>query len=194
MEGILNLKKNDILDLTKKDPSINKIRLCAGWDVVKKGFFNFGAKDFDLDLTALLLDENNHVLKNKGLIYYGEQKGIGIMLHGDNLTGSGDGDDEKITVVLNQIPVECKKIIFAAVIYEAEARNQVFGRVKNAYVRLVDEDKSDKEICRYNLSEDGGNNTGIIFAELSKQGNEWSFKAVGELFRGSIQTLVNSYK
>ena len=74
-------------------------------------------------------------------------------------------------------------IIFAVVIYEAEARKQIFGRVKNAYVRLVDEDKGDKEICRYNLSEDGGDNTGIIFAELSKQGNEWSFKAVGELLK-----------
>ena len=43
--SILNLQKNDILDLTKKDPSLNNIVLATGWDVVKRGFFSFGQAD-----------------------------------------------------------------------------------------------------------------------------------------------------
>ena len=51
-----------------------------------------------------------------------------------------------------------------------------------------------KEICRYNLSEDGKNNTAIIFADLYREGEEWNFSALGELKQSSIRSLYNSYK
>ena len=52
MVGVLNLKKNDVLDLTKTGPGLKNVMLAAGWDVAKKGFFKLGA-DYDLDLIAL---------------------------------------------------------------------------------------------------------------------------------------------
>ncbi len=94
MVGVLNLKKNDILDLRKAEPGLKHVMLGAGWDVAKKGFFNIGP-DCDLDLIALLLDSNDKLI-NRGVIYFGNLKGDGIYLHGDNRTGAGDGDDEKI--------------------------------------------------------------------------------------------------
>ena len=64
MVGVLNLKKNDVLDLTKTEPGLKNVMLAAGWDVAKKGFFKLGA-DYDLDLIAILLNENdkNEILK-----------------------------------------------------------------------------------------------------------------------------------
>ena len=194
MAGVLNLKKNDILDLTKRDPSLNKLRLCAGWDVASKGIFGIFKQDFDLDLSAILLDKNNKILKKNGIVYYGNLKGTGLFLHGDNLTGEGDGDDEMISISLNNIPNDCERIIFAVTIYDGIERNQSFGKVKNAYVRLLNEDKNDEEICRYNLTEAVGDNTAIVFAELNKINGQWSFKAVGDLFRGSLQTLANRFR
>ncbi|ENZ01343.1 TerD family protein [Clostridium thermobutyricum] len=192
--NMLNLKKNDILNLTKEDPSLNRIMLGAGWDVVeKKGFFSFGTKDYDLDLTAFLLDGDDKLI-HKGIIYFGAQKGKGIMLHGDNLTGEGDGDDEKISVELNNLPADCKKVLFSVIIYDAEKRKQSFSGVKNAYVRLIDEDKRGAEICRYNLSEDGGDNTAIYFAELIKEDSHWHFKARGEFLKGSLHTMAEMYR
>ena len=192
MSGVLNLKKNDILDLTKAEPGLNRVMLGAGWDVVKKGFFSF-ARDYDLDLVALQINENNKLLQN-GLIYFGHLVGQGIKLHGDNLTGAGDGDDEKISVELNNLSPNCKKVIFAVSIYDAVSRKQSFAGVKNAYVRLLNEDKGGQEICRYNLSEDGGNSTAIIFAELEKVNGNWQFKAKGELLQASVSQLANMYK
>lgn len=190
---MLNLQKNDILNLTKKDPTLNKMMLGAGWDVAeKKGFFGF-TKNIDLDLAAFLLNSNEKIIP-KGIIYFGNLKGRGIMLHGDNLTGEGEGDDEKISVVLNNLPPECKKIIFSVIIYNAASRKQNFGQVRNAYVRLLNEDKGGAEICRYNLSENGGDNTAILFAELERQGSEWSFKAKGELLKGSLNSIAEIYK
>ena len=192
--SLLNLQKNDILDLTKKDPSLNDIILAGGWDVVKRGLFNFGAADLDLDLSALLLDENDKLLGNEGIIYFGNQRGQGIFLHGDNRTGEGSGDDEKISITLDNLPINCKKVVFSVNIYDAEARRQNFSKVKNAYVRLLNSDKGNSEICRYNLTEDGGNNTSLIFAELEKVGSDWNFKAVGKLLEGSLNTLINEYR
>ena len=53
--GALNLQKNDILDLTKKNPGLEKVILGAGWDVASMG------QDFDLDIAAFLLNENGKV-------------------------------------------------------------------------------------------------------------------------------------
>ena len=39
--------------------------------------------------------------------------------------------------------------MFAVTIYEGKARKQSFSKVKNAYVRLLNEDKSCQEICAY---------------------------------------------
>ena len=51
--GILNLNKNDILDLTKRNPGLKKVSLGAGWDIANNGL------DYDLDIAAFLLDSNN---------------------------------------------------------------------------------------------------------------------------------------
>ncbi|MGL5378422.1 TerD family protein [Clostridium sp.] len=193
MSGILNLKKNDVLDLTKAEPGLNKVMLGAGWDVVKKSGFFSRAKDYDLDLVALQINEDNKLIKS-GLIYFGHQLGQGIRLHGDNLTGAGDGDDEKISVELSKLSSDCKKVVFAVSIYDAVARKQSFSGVKNAYVRLLNEDKNLQEICRYNLTEDGGESTSIIFAELEKINGNWNFKATGQLLKGTIKDITNMYK
>ena len=194
MTTLLNLQKNDILVLSKKDPSLKNILLGGGWDVAKKGFFGFGA-DYDLDLIALLLGEDGKLIKSsKSVIYYNDMVGQGIKLHGDNRTGEGEGDDEKISISLDKLPIECKKVVFAVTIYDAVRRRQSFSKVKNAYVRLVNEDKGNEEICRYNLTEDGGNNTGIIFAELFKENGNWQFKAIGKLLDATVSTLSQMYR
>ena len=193
---VLNLQKNDVLDLTKKDPSLSRLLVGAGWDVATKGglFGLFGGgSDYDLDLFAMKLNEKGHLMRN-GLVYFGKQKHDGIMLHGDNLTGEGDGDDEKISVDLASLPNECHRVVFGVAIYSADSRGQSFKNVKNAYVRLCDEQKGMAEICRFNLTEDGGNNTAIIMCELTKVNGDWSFKAIGEYHRAGISEIANRYK
>ena len=191
MAGVLNLQKNDILDLRKAEPGLKHVMLGAGWDVAKKGFFNLGA-DYDLDLIALLLDSNDRLI-NRGVIYFGNLRGEGIYLHGDNRTGAGDGDDEKISVDLDKLPSRCEKVIFALNIYDAVSRKQNFSKVKNAYIRILNEDNGNKEICRYNLSEDGGNNTALLFAELQRVNGSWQFKAKGELLQATVKSLADMY-
>ena len=172
--GILNLNKNDILDLTKKNPGLKRVMLGAGWDISNNG------SDFDLDIAAFLLDANNKFNTVSNVIFFNNKVGQGIALAGDNRTGAGDGDDETINIELDKIDSNIAKIVFVVTIHEAMTKRQTFGMVNNSYVRLVDLDQNGKELCRFNLKENGSTATSVIFAELYRSGSEWQFKAVGE--------------
>lgn len=178
----LSLEKDGILNLEKVSPNLRNLRLAAGWDMVRFG------DDYDLDLCAYLLDSNgNPIRTDNPCIYYGKKRAVGIHLDKDNLTGEGDGDDENIFVNLNEISSEVEKIVFAVVIYNAKGKS--FRGVKNAYVRLVNTDDEDREICRYNLTQDGGGHTAVVVAELYRDMGTWSFKARGEYENETIHSL-----
>ena len=171
----LNLQKNQILDLTKKNPGLEKVILGAGWDIAKNGY------DFDLDIAAFLLNSNGKVQNiPQDVIFFNNKEGQGISLAGDNRTGAGEGDDETINIDLENINPNIAKIVFVVTIHEAMAKRQTFGMINNSYVRLIDLDQNEKEICRFNLKENGSTATSVIFAELYRSGSEWQFKAVGE--------------
>ena len=171
----LNLKKNDVLDLTKKNPGLDKVILGAGWDVATMG------QDFDIDISAFLVGSNNKVNQiPQDVIFFNNKFGDGIYLEGDNRTGAGEGDDERIQIDLSQIRSDIQRIVFIVTIHEAQSRRQTFGMVNNSYVRLLDTQNNDRELCRFNLKADGSTATSVLFAELYRDMGEWQFKAVGE--------------
>ena len=189
--GLLNLQKNQVLDLTKTSANYSSLRLSAGWDINKRSGSNY-----DLDLFAVLVGKDGKLIKTENnCVYYGQKKSKGIYLDGDNLTGEGDGDDENIFIDLTKISSEVDRIILAVAIYQASERRQCFKYVQNAYVRLVDtsDRRRENEVCRYNLSNDGGDSTAVVAAELFRNGNDWSFKAVGDFTKGSISDIKNKY-
>ena len=184
----LNLQKNDILDLTKKNPGLEKVILGAGWDVASIG------QDFDLDIAAFLLDKNNKVSNIPAdVIFFNNKVGDGIYLEGDNRTGAGEGDDERIQIDLSQIRSDVQKIAFIVTIHEAQAKRQTFGMVNNSYVRLLDAKNNEKELCRFNLKENGSTVTSVLFAELYKDGSEWYFKAIGDGKIADLNGMLSLY-
>jgi len=132
------------------------------------------------------LDKNGKVLET---VYYGSKNHNGISLDNDNPTGKGSGDDETIYVDLTKVNMEAEKIVFAVVIYTAESKKQKFGNVKNAFTRVVDDSQGGIELCRFDLTENGGNNTAVITSELIKNDGNWSFRTIGEYSRDSIESL-----
>ena len=185
--GILNLNKNDILDLTKRNPGLKKVSLGAGWDIANNGL------DYDLDIAAFLLDSNNKFNTVSNIIFFNNKESQGISLAGDNRTGAGEGDDERIRIDLESIPAHVQKIVFVVTIHEAQAKRQTFGMVENSYVRLLDEENNEREICRFNLKENGSTVTSVIFSELYKQTGEWQFKAIGEGKIADLNGILGIY-
>lgn len=182
--GVLNLEKKQFLNLEKANVSLNKLRAAAGWDFMR-------GNAYDLDLCALLFDSRQRLAKQ---VYYGDKTTNGVSLDGDNLTGQGDGDDENIYINLSKVGSNVSTIAICVVIYHGEARDQYFSGVKNAYVRLIDEDNK-KEICRYSLTNDGSKYTAVHFADIIRTENGWIFKAVGNYMNGSITSIsANLFK
>ena len=185
----LNLKKNDVLDLTKKVPGLEQIILGAGWDVAQNG------QDFDLDIAALLVGADNKVQRiPEDVIFFNNMSSQGINLEGDNRTGAGDGDEERIQIDLSQIRPDVQKIVFCVTVYEAQAKRQTFGMVENSYVRLLDVKSNERELCRFNLKQDSSTATAMIFAELFRDGGrDWRFKAIGEGKIADLNGILSLY-
>lgn len=188
--NILNLQKNDILDLTKKNPGVKKVDFCGGWDVAESG------ADFDLDLGAYLLNANGKITGAQDVVFF-NNKSIGdfISLNHDDRTGgsSENGDDEVISLDLSKVPPNVSRIVFAITIFDAVNRRQSFGMVNNSYVRLLDVEHGEKELCRYELKEDFSTETAVIVAELIRDGAEWQFHAIGEGKRADFNGIAGLY-
>lgn len=141
-----------------------------------------------------MVNESGKVRADADFIFFNNLKSSdGSVEHtGDNRTGEGDGDDEVIKVDLTKVPADVSKVVFCAVIYDGQARNQNFGQVANAYIRIVNT-QGDAEVARYDLSEDSSTETAMIFGELYKNNGEWKFRAVGQGFAGGLGPLAASY-
>lgn len=185
----ISLAKGGNVSLSKEDPGIKKIRIGLGWDERT----TTGA-DFDLDASAFLLDANGKVRNPKDFIFYNNLKSLdGSVVHqGDNLTGKGEGDDEVVVVELDKVPDEIVKIAITVTIHDSQARGQNFGQVANAFARIVN-DTSQKEVVRYDLTEDYSTEDAMIFAELYRHNGEWKFRAVGQGFSNGLAGLANNY-
>ena len=185
----LSLSKGGNLSLTKEAPGMTKVLVGLGWDARSTD-----GQDFDLDASAFLLKADGKVRAETDFIFYNQLKSVdGSVEHtGDNRTGEGDGDDEAIKVDLSKVPADIDRIAFTVTIHEAEARKQNFGQVRNAFIRIVNQDNNN-EVARYDLAEDASTETAMIFAELYRNGTEWKFRAIGQGFKGGLKPLAESY-
>ena len=185
----ISLTKGGNVNLSKEAPNLTNIAVGLGW--------NPRATDgqaFHLDAIAFLVNESGKVRADTDFIFFNNLKSSdGSVEHtGDNRTGEGDGDDEVIKVDLSKVPADVSKVVFCAVIYDGQARNQNFGQVANAYIRIVNT-QGGAEVARYDLSEDSSTETAMIFGELYKNNGEWKFRAVGQGFAGGLGPLAASY-
>ncbi len=202
----VSLQKGQKISLTKAGSvGLKKIMVGLGWDEAQpqaKGFFGlFAAKpaDIDCDASAILCGANGKTIggTKDSVVYFGNLRhASGAVIHqGDNLTGAGEGDDEQIMVDLSLVPGNVEKIVFVVNIYDASARHQDFGMIRNAFIRVVDM-RNSTEICKYNLSEDYSGKTGLIVGEIYRHEGEWKFNAIGQGVTNAsrLDSLINLYR
>ena len=190
----VNLQKGQRVDLTKGNAGLTKIMIGLGWDPVKQGFFK-SSGSVDCDASVIMLDANNKFSKKENLVYFGNLTSTcGSVQHsGDNRSGDGDGDDEKILVELGRVPAEIAKLIFVVNIYDCVNKKQDFGLIQNAYIRVVNQGNN-QELLKFQLSEDCAGKTSLIVGEIYRNNSEWKFAALGEgTHEVSISEIVKRY-
>ena len=77
-------------------------------------------------------------------------------------------------------------------IHDGQARSQSFGQVKNAFIRVVD-DETGTEMARYDLSEDASTETLMVFGEIYRYDSDWKFRAVGQGYREGLVAFLRNH-
>lgn len=185
----VSLSKGGNVSLSKEAPGLTAINIGLGWDTN-----TFSGGEFDLDASAILVGANGKVVSDKHFVFFNNLTSPdGSVQHtGDNLTGEGDGDDEVIKADLNSIPAEVEKIVVVVSIYDADSRNQNFGAVRNAFIRVVNQNGG-TEIARYDLTEDASVETAMVFGEVYRSNGEWKFKAVGQGYASGLVGIASDF-
>ena len=185
----VSLTKGGNVSLTKEAPGLTNVVVGLGWDVRTTT-----GTEFDLDASAILLGADGKVLSDKHFVFFNNLVSPdGTVEHtGDNLTGEGEGDDEQVKVNLAGMAGDVDKVVFPVSIYDADARSQSFGQVRNAFIRVVN-GANQQEIARYDLTEDASTETAMVFGELYRHGSEWKFRAVGQGYASGLAGIARDY-
>ena len=199
----VNLQKGQKISLVKPGTGgLKRIRVGLGWDEVqqKRSFFAPKPQDIDCDASVILCGADGKIISSdikNCCVYFGNLRHpSGAIMHaGDNLTGAGEGDDEQIMVDLSAVPAAVDKLVFVVNIYDANVRKQHFGMIRNAFIRIVDL-SDNKELCRFDLSEDYSGMTGMIAGEIYRRNGEWKFNAIGQGVREAsrLASLIRLYQ
>lgn len=180
----VNLVKGQKVELKAQDGAgLHRILVGLGWDQAHPmaGMPVAGAPAaVDCDASAILC-QNGRLAAQEDIVFYAARShSTGAVQHaGDNLTGAGEGDDEVIYVNLDDLPPQYDRIVFVANIFDAKARYQDFGMVRNAYIRITDAN-SGGEIARFSLGEDYAGMTAVVFGEVYRRDGAWKFSAIGQ--------------
>ncbi|MET9494580.1 TerD family protein [Streptomyces sp. NPDC006552] len=185
----VSLSKGGNVSLSKEAPGLTAVVVGLGWDVRTTT-----GTDFDLDASAILISAEGKVRNDQDFVFFNNLKSAdGSVEHtGDNTTGEGEGDDEQVKVDLAAVPADVDKIVFPVSIYDAENRQQSFGQVRNAFIRVVNQ-TGGAEIARYDLSEDASTETAMVFGELYRNGAEWKFRAVGQGYASGLRGIAQDF-
>jgi tellurium resistance protein TerD len=185
----VSLTKGGNVSLTKQAPNLTAVVVGLGWDARTTD-----GQGFDLDASAIACKTDGKVASDQYFVFFNNLTSPdGSIEHtGDNITGEGEGDDEQIKVNLAAVPAELDKVVFPVSIYDAESRGQSFGQVRNAFIRIVDQNGG-AELARYDLSEDASTETAMVFGELYRNGSEWKFRAVGQGYSSGLSGIARDY-
>lgn len=184
------MQKGQEVDLMKVDQGLHRARVALGWEAPEQneGF------PVDLDASAFILNRENRVRQDTDFVFYNNlETEAGAVKHlGDEKTGGTEGDDETIEINLDTLSFDVEKITFSVTIHNAEERQQTFGLVKNAYIRVLNADTG-VELVRFDLTEDAATNNAFIFGEISREGMGWKFKAIGTGAAGGLYKIAKDF-
>lgn len=186
-----NLKKGNKFNI---DKGIRSVLVGCGWKI---NSISGAAFDVDLNVFGCVRDvSGNPTFYNQGshAVTYANQdlkKGAnkslltedGSITHtGDNRIGASTAntDAEQSIIKLTDLPPAITEVSFFITVYEAKKRNQKFGAITGAYIRVLDQETND-ELCRYDLQKEFDTAISIQVGSLIKDVDTgtWSFSAVG---------------
>lgn len=176
----IRLQKGGLCSMPQKDQA-DVISVGLGWDIRE------GHRAIDLDISAVFFGADG---KDYGAVYYDKLSMFGVKHSGNNTTGYGDGDDEKIQIKFTDLPNKVKQVF---IIVNCKTFGCNLSSVLTGYCRVVGGACSaGSEIARYDFIF-GRKEPGLIMGRFLRQaGNRWGFQLLREYCRG--RTWMESLK
>lgn len=181
----IKLSQGQEVKISNNGKPLRHILVGTGWDPVQQG------KDMDIDSSVVVSG-----CSGEEVVYFGNRKHPSgcVIHHGDNLTGidlGANADDESIDVYLYKVPDNRDKLVFILNIYDCKKRQQVFGDVKNMYIKLYDPDNN-KLLIEYKVTDNLKTDTALIIGVARKAADGgWIFKALGQSSKaGGIDEML----
>jgi len=188
---MINLQKGQKIDLTKGNPSLKKVVVALGWSPQTKV-----GEQFDLDASVFMGNSNGKCMKDEDFIFYNNLKhsSEAVIHSGDDHTGDGEGDDEVITVDFSKMPINIEELDFIVTIHDAHnRRNQNFGQVNDAYVRVLDPEQNNIQLLKFDLGEDFSVETAVSVCKIYRKDGEWKFSAEGVGYAHGLDGFVRDH-
>lgn len=187
---IAHVHKGEEVNLNQIDPGLHRVVVGLGWDAPPEQ----EGMAVDIDASAFLLNRDGRVRQDTDFVFYNNLSTEADSLKhlGDNTSGEGEGDDERIEINLETLPYDIEKVAFTVSIHNAEERRQNFGVIHNAFIRIVNADTK-AELARFDLTEDASEDTAMVFGELAREGMSWKFRALGVGTTGGLYRLARDF-
>jgi stress response protein SCP2 len=141
-------------------------------------------RQFNIDASAFLVDENGKVTNDTDFIFYNQpQSPCGaVRFYSES---NSQLDCCTFTINILRIPVNIQRIVFA-LSTEATPNSTVFNR---AIIRICD---NNSEYIRYQLN-DSSNESSVIMGELYRNKAGFKFRAVGQGFNDGLGALAQHF-
>ncbi len=146
---------------------LRRIKACFGWNSLNSLC--------DVDVSAFLLGANAKVIGESWFVFYGQEKSQPL--------GSID---------FNKLNPDVCKIVFVLTIHEALYHKLHFGMLKDAYIRILQEDNQ-TELVSFKMTEYYTNVISMMIGEVYRHNGEWKFHAVGNGVARDLAGLCGLY-
>ncbi len=146
---------------------LRRIKACFGWNTLN------GA--CDVDVSAFLLDAGGTVIGDSWFVFYGQETSP------DQSTvfcEASSEDREYIRIDFDRLNPNVSKIVFVLTIHEALEHCLHFGMLKDAYVRILNEENQ-TELVSFQMTEYYTNVISMMIGEIYRHNGAWKFHAVG---------------
>ena len=174
----------------------NKIQVGLAWDLVH-------GRDVDLDVSCVAVNRDGQVCL-EDCVYYGrvQNSNESIVHSGDEQAGDLEGDDESITLFLNQIP---SRILALYIVLTVATPGMTIADARTTVLSLYGWDRpndarSKTTLCTFTPATVGQNSTAMFMVRLARQStnNSWTCQPIQDTHPtardfGSLIPHIKSY-
>jgi len=166
-----NMHKGDVASVPSSLVH-SELKIGLGWTTRK------GSGQIDLDASVLLLGAHDASGYRPivDTVWHNDTQAPGVVHSGDNRTGVGDGDDEDITVNLQQLARNVERLVVVI-----NAHTGSFEDVTSAHARVFHpaaEKKGQPDVAHYDIEPVRASSV-VLCAFDRRSDGEWAFEAIG---------------